>query len=88
MIKTMTLVEVFGSGVVWLVSRERRWKSPQRPTHDSQITHKEPPRFSAWMCGEHAYYLKNQNRRADYVGAWWKVVNWDFVSDCYQKALA
>lgn len=37
---------------------------------------------------EHAYYLKHQSKRADYVDVWWNTVNWDKVADNFRKAMA
>ena len=78
-------MKVFGSGWAWLVVREGKLVIESQPNQDSPISTGGQPilGLDVW---EHAYYLKYQNRRADYVKAFQNVVNWDFVSARYAQA--
>ena len=71
----------FGSGWAWLVkSGSARSRSFRRPNQDSPVMEGKYPvmGLDVW---EHAYYLKYQNRRPDYMAAWWNVVNWQEIED-------
>ena len=70
-----TAVSRFGSGWGWLVVDQGKLKVLSTPIQDSPVTNDQTPilGIDVW---EHAYYLKYQNRRPDYVAAWWNVVNW------------
>ncbi len=80
----------FGSGWAWLVlSGERVAGSGQfeimsTANQDNPITEGKTPILSLDVW-EHAYYLKYQNKRPDYVKAWWNVVNWDEVARRYEE---
>jgi superoxide dismutase, Fe-Mn family len=78
--------KVFGSGWVWLVAKERQLKIITTPNQDSPIMQGLYPILGndVW---EHAYYLNYQNRRPDYLSAWWNVVNWVEVNKRFEKAL-
>jgi superoxide dismutase, Fe-Mn family len=70
----------FGSGWVWLVrSGKSDYKIISTPNQDSPLLNGEYPIFGndVW---EHAYYLKYQNRRPEYLAAWWNVVNWEAIN--------
>jgi len=77
---TKAAMTQFGSGWAWLVLDGGKLKIEDAPNQDSPVTQGKPVLLGLDVW-EHAYYLKNQNRRADYVAAWWNVVNWDFVSE-------
>ena len=80
-------MDVFGSGWAWLVLNGKEFEIESTPNQDSPVSQGQVPLLGIDVW-EHAYYLKNQNRRADYIEAWWNVVNWDFVAASYKKALA
>jgi Fe-Mn family superoxide dismutase len=69
----------FGSGWAWLISTGGKLSIESTPNQDNPIMEgkKAIAGLDVW---EHAYYLKYQNRRADYITAWWNVVNWAEVA--------
>ena len=77
----------FGSGWAWLILDGSAVKIEPTPNQDSPLSSGKTPLLGIDVW-EHAYYLKYQNKRADYITAWWNVVNWDFVADRYAKAKA
>lgn len=76
----------FGSGWAWLVvTPSKELKITSTPNQDTPLELGTPILgLDVW---EHAYYLKYQNRRPDYVGAFWNVVNWDKVAELYADAV-
>jgi len=78
-------VAQFGSGWTWLVARGGELELMKTPNQDSPLLDGATPLLGndVW---EHAYYLKYQNRRPDYLKAWWNVVAWDKVAERYAAA--
>ncbi len=76
----------FGSGWGWLVVADGRLEILARPNQDSPLMEGKTPILGVDVW-EHAYYLKYQNRRADYLKAWWNVVRWEAVAERYQNAV-
>ena len=76
----------FGSGWAWLVLSQGKLQVHGAANQDSPLMKGATPLLGLDVW-EHAYYLKYQNRRADYVKAWWSVVNWKAVSERHEKAL-
>lgn len=78
---------VFGSGWAWLcVNNEGRLTISTTANQDAPIKQELFPilGLDVW---EHAYYLKYQNKRPDYIDAWWHVINWDVVEDNFEMAM-
>ena len=76
----------FGSGWAWLIrGKDRKLAVTSTPNQDSPIMEGVTPLLGLDVW-EHAYYLKYQNRRADYIAAWWNTVNWDEIGRRYSAA--
>ena len=83
---TAAAVGHFGSGWAWLVVRNDRMEVSETANQDSPLSDGSTPilGLDVW---EHAYYLKYQNRRAEYIEAWWNVVNWREVENRFLQTL-
>jgi Fe-Mn family superoxide dismutase len=77
----------FGSGWSWLVSAGGKLQLLSTANQDSPYMNNQVPLLGVDVW-EHAYYLRYQNRRGDYLDAWWKVVNWDAVAKRFAAAQA
>lgn len=75
----------FGSGWAWLIVDDGKLKIVDTPNQDSPLMDGKLPilGLDVW---EHAYYLKYQYKRADYITAWWNVVNWEEVDRRFEEA--
>jgi len=82
----------FGSGWAWLtVGADKKLQVSSTPNQDSplmDIAEVKGTPVLGMDVWEHAYYLKYQNRRPDYIAAFWNVVNWNHVTELYKKAMA
>ncbi len=78
-------VKRFGSGWTWLVWDGTGLAVRSTPNQDSPVMESDSPLLGIDVW-EHAYYLNYQNRRPDYLAAWWNVVDWDAVAARYEAA--
>ncbi len=76
----------FGSGWAWVVlGEDGKLAVTNTPYQDNPLMDGQPAPILGVDVWEHAYYLKYQNKRADYLTAWWNTVNWEAVNDRYER---
>ncbi|HEY5287283.1 MAG TPA: superoxide dismutase [Solirubrobacteraceae bacterium] len=78
-------VNQFGSGWAWLVHDGSGLAIVGTPNQDNPISEGKTPLLGVDVW-EHAYYLKYQNKRPDYIDAWWNTVNWEVVAERFKSA--
>jgi len=76
----------FGSGWAWVVVKDGKLSVLSTPNQDNPLMDGSGTPILGVDVWEHAYYLKYQNKRPDYLAAWWNTINWDAVADKYAKA--
>jgi Fe-Mn family superoxide dismutase len=76
----------FGSGWAWLVVKDGKLAVTSTPNQDNPLMDGSGTPILGLDVWEHAYYLKYQNKRPDYISAWWNTINWEEVDRRYQAA--
>jgi len=87
---TQAAINTFGSGFVWLIVKEGALKITSTSNQDNPLMDVVADRGEPVLAldvWEHAYYISYQNRRPDYIAAWWNVVDWKAVEDNYLSIL-
>ena len=85
---TAAATGLFGSGFVWLVPAGGKLEIVKTPNQDNPLMDVAPVQGTPLMgldVWEHAFYLKYQNRKPEYVEAWWNVVNWDGIARKFEQ---
>jgi Fe-Mn family superoxide dismutase len=85
---TANSLSLFGSGWCWLsLSQDKTLLIETTPNQDNPLMQGKTPIFGIDLW-EHAYYLQYQNRRADYIEVFFKIINWDYICDRYRNLIA